>query len=435
MSTALLSVTEQLDAIEQNNRILAIDDDSAVLDYYREIFDPAGGKNRDVWNALMDVVGDDEHKHNLEAPQYDLTTATSGEKAVHLAQQGLSQQSPYSVAFVDMRMPGGMDGLETAQELRALDSRIMLVIVTAYSDYQLEEIQRRLLHDVLFLNKPLSMDEAMQTVRMLNQNWKDREKNKVMKMQMVSHAKMAGLGNMAVRIGHEINQPLSYINGMLQLQKMGLEQGDELDVEEMVSEVDLALQQTVRIKEIIDSLRVFAHPDKKCREDVVLAQALEHVQRIFKGRLESQRITFRVQLEDQQMTVHANPSQLQRVLTNLISNAIDALLEKRETEGSGWKAEISLEARLKRDRHQVQIDFLDNGTGIPLALQGRMFDPFVTTKEPGKGTGLGLSEIHGMLKEHNASIEYQAVPGQEGAHFIMMFPSMSPDMLSVDEES
>jgi hypothetical protein len=39
------------------------------------------------------------------------------------------------------------------------------------------------------------------------------------------------------------------------------------------------------------------------------------------------------------------------------------------------------------------------------------------------------------LKEHNASIEYQAVPGQEGAHFIMMFPSMSPDMLSVDEES
>jgi signal transduction histidine kinase len=135
------------------------------------------------------------------------------------------------------------------------------------------------------------------------------------------------------------------------------------------------------------------------------------------------------------MTVHANPSQLQRVLTNLISNAIDALLEKRETEGSGWKAEISLEARLKRDRHQVQIDFLDNGTGIPLALQGRMFDPFVTTKEPGKGTGLGLSEIHGMLKEHNASIEYQAVPGQEGAHFIMMFPSMSPDMLSVDEES
>ena len=120
------------------------------------------------------------------------------------------------------------------------------------------EIQRTLLHDVLFLNKPISSDEAMQTARMLNQSWKERERNKILKMQMVSHAKMAALGNMAVRIGHEINQPLSYINCMLQLQKMELKSGAEIDLQQYADEVGLALEQTVRIKEIIDSLRVFA---------------------------------------------------------------------------------------------------------------------------------------------------------------------------------
>lgn len=417
MSDGLLSVTEQLDEVEQNNRLLAIDDDDAVLEYYREIFDPTPLKTNEVWEAFIEVVGSDEP--NSPLPTFELTTATSGERGIELAEQALADQSPYSVAFVDMRMPGGMDGLEAAQRLRALDGRIMVVIITAYSDHKIDDIQRKLGHDVLFLNKPLSSDEVIQTVRMLNQNWKDREKSKVLEMQMVSHAKMAALGNMAVRIGHEINQPLSYINGMLQLQQMELQQGGTLDREQCEEELALALEQTVRIKEIIDSLRVFAHPDKSRREAVDLAEAVEHVARLFKGRLEAQRIQLQIVLDDLP-PLYANASQLQRVLTNLMSNAIDALTEQRTQQAEDWVARVSVEAHLVAQK--VEIAFMDNGSGIPVALQGRMFDPFVTTKEPGKGTGLGLSEIHGMLKEHGATIEYAPLPQQEGARFVIQFP-------------
>lgn len=423
MSSALLSVTAQLDQVEQNNHILAIDDDQAVLEYYREIFGQGqeDGRHQQIWGVLAEMVGE-ESAVVPDEMLYQLTTAESGESAIQLARSALAQQHPFTVAFVDMRMPGGMNGLETARCLREIDPRIIVVIVTAYSDHQIEEIQRLLGHDVLFLNKPLSVDEMSQAARMLNQSWKEREKNKVLEMQMVSHAKMAALGNMATRIGHEINQPLSYINGILQLQKMELESGNGLDLEQCASEVDLALEQTVRIKEIIDSLRVFAHPGKEQRGGVSLSESVGHVQRMFHGRLEAQRVTLRVGIDPQLPSLHANASQLQRILTNLTSNAIDALSEQRENEQSNWQAEIVLQARYREVEQVVEITFADNGVGIPESIRHRMFDPFVTTKEPGKGTGLGLSEIHGMLKEHGASIEYAPLEDQPGARFVILFP-------------
>jgi C4-dicarboxylate-specific signal transduction histidine kinase len=295
----------------------------------------------------------------------------------------------------------------------------MLVIVTAYSDYSLEQIQSHLLYDVLYLNKPLASEEVIQTVRMLNQSWKEREQNKVLRMQMVSHAKMASLGNMAVRIGHEINQPLSYINGMLQLQKMELKAGGEIDKEEWSEEVDLALEQTVRIKEIIDSLRVFAHPEKSKRYALSLSEAVDHVQRLFLGQLEKRKIQLEINLQEDLPSLHANPSQVQRILTNLMSNAIDALTEP---DSATVDPVIHLAANHDTLRNEVRVIFEDNGAGIPESLRDRVFEPFVTTKEPGKGTGLGLSEIHGMLSEHGATIEYSPRPQQAGARFVIHFP-------------
>ncbi len=416
----LLSVTEQLDRVESNDRILAIDDDQAVLDFYREIFQPEREEPLPIWNVLnTDENGEDTP---TEPPRYDLTTAESGEVGLEYAQWALTEQKPFSVALIDMRMPGGMNGLETAQKLRELDPRIMVVIITAYSDHRLEEIQQRLLYDVLFLNKPISSDEALQTVRMLNQNWKAREKSKVLEMQMVSNARMASLGSMAVRIAHEINQPLSYINGMLQIQKMELEGERALDPAGAVEEIELALEQTVRIKEIIDSLRVFAHPDKRHRDQLSLAEAIKHVERIYQKQLEASQIKFTVQLAEDLPSLHANASQLQRILINLTSNAIDALQEAAASKKPGWQAEIDLQARYLADKHAVEVIFSDNGCGIPESIEDRMFDPFVTTKEPGKGTGLGLSEIHGMLRDHGATIEYQTVMQGGGARFIILFP-------------
>jgi signal transduction histidine kinase len=362
----MVTVTEQLDTIERNYRFLAIDDELDVLQYYKEIFRPAPAVTDQLLKSLADVVGGTDVEPESEASKYQLTVASSGEKGVELAQQALNEQQPFTVAFIDMRMPAGMDGLETVKHLRILDPRIMLVIVTAYSDYSLEQIQSHLLYDVLYLNKPLASEEVIQTVRMLNQSWKEREQNKVLRMQMVSHAKMASLGNMAVRIGHEINQPLSYINGMLQLQKMELKAGGEIDKEEWSEEVDLALEQTVRIKEIIDSLRVFAHPEKSKRYALSLSEAVDHVQRLFLGQLEKRKIQLEINLQEDLPSLHANPSQVQRILTNLMSNAIDALTEP---DSATVDPVIHLAANHDTLRNEVRVIFEDNGAGIPESLK------------------------------------------------------------------
>ena len=164
------------------------------------------------------------------------------------------------------------------------------------------------------------------------------------------------------------------------------------------------------------------HPDKQQRTEVSLREAVEHVVRIFRGRLEGQRITFEVQLEADLPLLHVNASQLQRILTNFTSNAIDALLEKRKQMDAAWQAKILFSARYLPQQQRIEMSFSDNGPGISESLQDRMFDPFVTTKEPGKGTGLGLSEVHGMLKEHSAEVQYQPLPDEEGARFVILFP-------------
>jgi len=103
----------------------------------------------------------------------------------------------------------------------------------------------------------------------------------------------------------------------------------------------------------------------------------------------------------------------------LMSNAIDALTEP---DSATLDPVIHLAANHDTLRNEVRVIFEDNGAGIPESLRDRVFEPFVTTKEPGKGTGLGLSEIHGMLSEHGATIEYSPRPQQAGARFVIHFP-------------
>ncbi len=426
-----LSFTHQLEAIEENYRCIAIDDDHSVLNYYNSIFLGAESDNG-LWDILAEVMEEGGGQALLENRQepslpFELTTVASGESGVEQVRIALDQGKPYSVALVDMRMPGGIDGLETARRLRGLDPRIMLVFVTAYSDHRIHQIQ--LERDVLYLNKPLSSDEVVQTVRMLNGSWKEREKGKLMELQLVSQAKMASLGNMAIRIGHEINQPLSYIGGLLQLQRVALEEGEEIDPKVWIDELELALVQTRRIKEIIDSLRVFAHPDHKQRQSIQIDEALDHVRKLFRLELESKRVRLLIEIPQELPMISANASQLQRIFTNLTNNALDALEQVRSQRGAGWEPTLRILAQPLKGG--VELIFGDNGEGIPEPLIARIFDPFVTTKEPGQGTGLGLSEVHGMLREHGATISYSSDPELGGARFTIQFPKIA----EVDENN
>ena len=154
-----------------NNRVLVIDDDTQVLETYREILTPS----MDEIDLLASEIGlpqlDDA---SVEQFKFELMSATQGEEGVELARMGLEMERPFAVALIDMRMPPGWDGLRTAMELRKLDERILIVIVTAYTDRSVEEIQQVLSHDAMLVYKPFTGEEIFQMARTLCISWNNR---------------------------------------------------------------------------------------------------------------------------------------------------------------------------------------------------------------------------------------------------------------------
>ena len=122
-------------------RILIIDDEPAMHDSYRQCFAPASGGTLDAMAA--ELFGDDDTPAPADdAPEFALTHAMQGLDGVAEVEKALAAGDPFAVAFIDIRMPPGIDGRETAKRIRALDPDINLVIVTGYSDFSPIEIAK-----------------------------------------------------------------------------------------------------------------------------------------------------------------------------------------------------------------------------------------------------------------------------------------------------
>ncbi len=157
-----------------NRRVLVIDDEERVINTYREILvsqdDAIKAASREI-DELTGVVT--ASAASLEV-DYELSSAQQGEEGVELARFAFEMGRPFAVALVDMRMPPGIDGLQTAERLREIDPDIYVVLVTAYTDRSVEEIQQTLQYDAMLLYKPFTADEILQLIRTLCISWNNR---------------------------------------------------------------------------------------------------------------------------------------------------------------------------------------------------------------------------------------------------------------------
>ena len=155
----------------ENKRVLVLDDDRQLLEVYREILQPAD----DGETARLLAFSGQTPRGSGDTEPFQVTTVSQGGEGVACVRQSLVDNEPFAVAFMDIRMPPGIDGLEAARQIRELDDRIYLVMVTAYSDKSIDEIQKVLRHDVLFVNKPVSREEVRQMARNACKRWGDDE--------------------------------------------------------------------------------------------------------------------------------------------------------------------------------------------------------------------------------------------------------------------
>ena len=155
---------------QQNRRILVIDDNDAIHRDFRKIL----GDRTDT--AVLDELRTSLLGVSPTAPEsirYEIDTASQGQEGLEKVRQALEEDSPYSLAFVDMRMPPGWDGLETIEQIWRVDPTIQIVICTAYSDYSWKDIHERLgqTDGLLILKKPFDNVEVRQLACALTQKW------------------------------------------------------------------------------------------------------------------------------------------------------------------------------------------------------------------------------------------------------------------------
>ncbi len=153
-----------------NRRILVIDDNEAIRRDFRKILCP-GADTSELAAAEAALFGATPARP--AAPTYELDAALQGGTGVEMVRRAAGESRPYALAFVDMRMPPGIDGVETVEQLWKADPNVQVVICTAYSDYSSEELVGRLGHSdqLLFLRKPFDNAEVCLMAGGLTAKW------------------------------------------------------------------------------------------------------------------------------------------------------------------------------------------------------------------------------------------------------------------------
>ena len=154
---------------DDNNRVLIVDDQRDIHDDFDEML---GG---DDTAALTDELAASflQEEHSRPRFGFELIHATSGEQALDIMMEARQERAPIAAAYVDIRMPPGIDGIETVRRIRGIDSHVEIVIMTAYTDKRFADIVQNmeLLHKLLYIRKPFTREEIQQITLSLVSKW------------------------------------------------------------------------------------------------------------------------------------------------------------------------------------------------------------------------------------------------------------------------
>jgi signal transduction histidine kinase/CheY-like chemotaxis protein len=241
--------------------------------------------------------------------------------------------------------------------------------------------------------------------------------------------RMASVGTLAAGVAHELNNPLSYVNGNLAFiaEELARAAADGLSPpahDELGQAIADAREGAERMRHIIRDLSTFSRAEDEAEAPVQLATLLDSC-----VQLAWNEIRHRARLERELAPVPAvrgNDARLGQVFLNLLVNAAQAL-----PEGQASAHRIRLATRRWRDG-RVAVEVEDTGHGIAPEHRPFIFDPFFTTKGPGVGTGLGLSICHNLVKALGGDIEVESTVGRGSLFRVLLQPWAGPDAGAAD---
>lgn len=261
--------------------------------------------------------------------------------------------------------------------------------------------------------------------RDITEKLRTEEETKFLQTQLIHANKMASIGTLASGIAHEINNPNNFIMSNTQIIQQVWDdavkilrdyhqgQGDFSlgglsfsEVRDIIPRLFLdIIEGSNRIKEITRNLRDYSRPkDAQFREKVNINKVLNFAIGILVNEIKKYTDAFTFEPIDGIPCFRGNPPQMEQVFINLIQNALHSLPDKTRT--------VYVASSFDKKDNCITVTVADQGTGIDEKLLERITDPFFTTKQDQGGTGLGLYISYYIIKQHNATLDFDSQPGK-----------------------
>jgi signal transduction histidine kinase len=462
----------------ERSRILIVDDNTAIHHDFRQILDrrARAARQASLDQLERELAGEIAAPAAPVAATYDLAFVNQGEDAVRAVAESRRDNQPFACAFVDIRMPPGIDGIEAISRIWKLDPELEVVLCSAYSDYSWEDITRRLDPGdrLLVLRKPFDPMEVRQLAACLSEKWRRgralaaRLRDLEVQVQAEVEARLRErarhddeqrrsrrlevLGQLSAGIAHEINTPTQFASSSLEYlaeivptladalvelracltavatgeltAAAACARADRIAFAGALDEVPKAIADARtglgRISRVVESVRTHAHVRRN--GGVAAVDVNEQV----RAALELARNEYKQDAEvvvdlGDVPRVGGDAGELCLAILNLIINAAHAIHDKRMATGA--RGVLTVATRCAQQR--VEVSIADTGTGIPAEVRDHVFEPFFTTKPIGRGTGQGLAIARETIVDrHHGALRFETELGK-GTVFVIELPVLA----------
>ncbi len=422
-------------------RVLIADDERSVLDAYRTVFGdiaaPHGNDNRladlegELFNATASAAAD-------STPFFQPVLCRRGEEAIDTIMSARRDRIEFPVAFLDVRMPPGIDGIETAARIRALDPAINIVMVTAYADKHPRQIAELVqpFDKLFYINKPFQATEIQQFALALSEKWKAEQQLRQVNQDLLlrcreleathanlreareraeaaSRAKSIFLANMS----HELRTPLNAVIGFADV--MRKETFGPIGNERYKEYLDDISHSSEHLLEVINDLLDFSKIEagklEVVVEDVDLVDMLINVANMLRPQADQRKVALDYIPPAANLVIRADSYRLRQVLLNLLSNAV------KFTQASG---RVTVSARIQ-DTGELSLSIADTGIGMSPTDLSAALEPFQQVDQGlarrYEGTGLGLPLARRLSELLGAKLDLTSEVGK-GTEAVVTFP-------------